>query len=163
MICVYEIWIGEYYYHGQTNDIVRRMKEHLAHLINGNHYNKFMQRVYNKYKTFEYQILVECSDKTIADVYEQDFINANWGLREYLNLAETVKSPPSGKGKKKRPQTEEHKRNAGIAKGHPVIINGIEYYSQSEAARCLGKKQSVLSRWINGTRKCPKNIEIKTP
>ena len=29
---IYEIWIGEYFYHGQTNNISRRMSRHKCDL-----------------------------------------------------------------------------------------------------------------------------------
>ncbi len=84
MIGIYEIWIGEYFYQGRSVNIENRTKVHLSELKKGIHGNKKMQNVFNKYKTFEYQVLVEC-EKSQCEKYEQDFIDANWGDKFCLN------------------------------------------------------------------------------
>lgn len=87
MICgVYEIWIGDYFYQGSSKDINKRIYQHKQRLEKGDHYNLYMQNVYNKYKSFEWQILVECDDRDVAFKYEADFIEANYGSEKYLNL-----------------------------------------------------------------------------
>ena len=83
-IGIYEIWIGDYYYQGRSVRIEYRAKEHLWQLERGIHRNTKMQNVFNKYKTFEYQVLVECQ-KSECEKWEQDFIDTNWGDKFYLN------------------------------------------------------------------------------
>ena len=96
---IYEIWIGEYFYQGQTNNMSRRMSRHKCDLEKGLHANAKMQAVWNKYKTFEYQILLEC-DSVSIDQYEQNYIDANWDDKKYLNLNPTASKPPSSIGNK---------------------------------------------------------------
>ena len=91
MICgVYEIWIGNYFYQGSSKDIKKRMYQHLYSLKKGDHCNIYMQNVYNKYKSFEWKTLVECDDRDLAYKYETDFIEANYGLKNYLNVTKTI-------------------------------------------------------------------------
>lgn len=96
---IYEIWIGEYFYHGQTNNMSRRMSRHKCDLEKGLHANAKMQSVWNKYKTFEYQILLEC-DSVSINQYEQDYIDANWVDKKYLNLNPKANCPPAQTGNK---------------------------------------------------------------
>jgi hypothetical protein len=85
---IYEIWIGDYYYHGMSKNIEKRIKQHKCLLKHNRHENKNMQNVWNKYKTFEYQILVECKEN-LLELYEKDYIDANFGLPKYLNIMAT--------------------------------------------------------------------------
>jgi len=142
MSCVYEIWIGDYFYQGSTKDIKKRIRDHKNNLQKNKHVNAKMQAVWNKYRVFEYQILVECDESTVLK-YEQDYIDANWGDPKYLNLAEKVGLLPSSKGRtfseehkakisaatkghtrtKGRPQSEEHKRKRAEARIGSVVSN----------------------------------------
>ena len=60
--CVYEIWIGDYYYHGSTNNSVKRLNDHLKALKRGNHGNPKMQNAYN--------IKVEINKRDFGSKYE---------------------------------------------------------------------------------------------
>jgi group I intron endonuclease len=93
MTCgVYEIWIGNYFYQGSSQDIEIRINHHKNALERGAHSNRKMQNVWNKYKLFEYQILVECNDG-LQKSYEQDYIDSNWEDKFYLNLNNSVYHP----------------------------------------------------------------------
>tara|TARA_R110000822_G_scaffold20605_12_gene65934 strand:- start:183 stop:689 length:507 start_codon:yes stop_codon:yes gene_type:complete len=118
MACVYEIWIGKYFYQGSTNNLEKRMKEHLTELQSNKHGNYKMQNVFNKYKTFDYQVLVECEDRNMAYQYEQDFIDASIGLEFYLNLNPRASAPPLAQmtGKKHSDETKLKMRASAIGK-----------------------------------------------
>jgi group I intron endonuclease len=94
MTCgVYEIWIDKYFYQGSSFNIEDRIKRHRYKLNNGIHGNKKMQNVFNKHsKAFSWQILVEC-DKSVTRDYEQDYIDANWGDKLYLNASKSAAHP----------------------------------------------------------------------
>lgn len=82
---VYEIWIGSYFYQGSSQDVDRRIKQHKDCLEGNRHSNKKMQNVFNKHKSFDWQLLVEC-DKGLEQKYEDDYIQSNWDDKHYLNL-----------------------------------------------------------------------------
>jgi group I intron endonuclease len=184
-VYIYEIWINKYYYHGQTINIERRMKEHIAKLKNNKHINKKMQYAYNKYETFEYQILLECNELS-ADIWEQTYIDENFGLSKYLNVSNIASKPPDHTGKKRSLETREkisamskerkHSdetknkiRQARLGKSSSeetkkklaenamkkVEINNIIYSSIFEASKVLNKTSSTLSKYLKGTRKWP--------
>ena len=111
---VYEIWIGEYYYYGSSIECIKRSRVHLRSLKNGNHVNKKMQNVYNKYKKFEFKIIIECKDRDTAYLYEQEFINTHFGLDKCLNLNSIASKPPSNKGKKLSNETKEKMRSKAL-------------------------------------------------
>ena len=86
MTCgVYEIWVGPYFYQGSSDNVERRIRQHRTCLEGDRHSNKKMQNVFNKYQSFEWQLLVEC-DKGLVQSYEDDYIQTNWGDDKYLNL-----------------------------------------------------------------------------
>lgn len=104
---VYQIWLGDYYYFGSAEDCDDRcLKEHLSALKCGTHRNKKMQNVFDKYQTFEYQIVVECDDRDTAYAWEQGFIDTHIGLQKCLNLNASAAKPPGFAGKKHSEETK---------------------------------------------------------
>jgi hypothetical protein len=157
MTCgVYEIWINKYFYQGSSKNIEKRIKQHKNELEKNKHINLKMQHIFNKYKTFEYQILVEC-DKSIFLCYEQDYINANWEDPNYMNLASNASIPPSRSGKK---QSDEAIEKSAFCHRKKIICNGIIYKSIVDASKVLNVSPGQVSRWLAGTRKKPANITI---
>jgi len=63
-------------YIGNTNNFKRRKKEHIYHLNNSNHYNKYLQRLWDKYgkENFKFTIL---ETTTLEKQYklEQSYLN----------------------------------------------------------------------------------------
>lgn len=141
MSCVYEIWIGDYFYQGSTNNINKRIRDHKNNLKKGKHSNAKMQAVWNKYQSFEHQILVEC-DEVAVRIYEQDYIDANWGDPKYLNLAEKVGLLPDNKGRK---FSDEHRAKlSAAAKGHSRT-KGIPQSEEHKRKKAEARKGSVVS------------------
>lgn len=62
-------------YIGQSNNIQKRIRNHLILLRNGNHYNGHLQSAWNKYgeDNFDYVVLKECSVDEL-DYYEIKYI-----------------------------------------------------------------------------------------
>jgi hypothetical protein len=112
--CIYEIWIGDYFYQGSTNNLARRMKYHESKLKDNKHQNIKMQRVYNKHQAFEYQVLVEC-EESLQYIYEQDYIDANFGDIKYLNLNPYASKPPIQRCGFKGKHSEETKAKIATA------------------------------------------------
>ena len=184
MTCgIYEIWIGENYYQGSSKNIEERIRVHKRDLKSGKHINTFMRNAYNKHKTFEYQILVECEEHSLL-TWEQDYIDANFGLPKYMNLNPKASSPPPGsmKGKKHseatkrkmskaqtgKRQSEETKRKiSAVKKGiknlgtsRKVICNGEVFVSQRALAEHLGVHTTTVFRWAKGKTKIPKHLDL---
>jgi hypothetical protein len=84
---VYEIQIGPYKQIGSTNDLERRMSEHLNLLKKEAHDNSFMQNVYNKYKTFSYTVLQCFLTREDAYGYEQQLLNEYYCKPGYLMMS----------------------------------------------------------------------------
>lgn len=84
---VYQLEIGPYKQIGSTNDLERRMCEHLGMLKSGKHYNHFLQGAYNNYKVFNYQILKTFSTRDEAYFYEQELLNEFYGKEGYTMLS----------------------------------------------------------------------------
>ncbi len=189
MTCgIYEIWISDYYYQGSSVDVDRRIKEHKNKLKKGTHDNSYLQNVWNKHQTFEHQIILECEPDVVL-AYEQDYLDANWGLPKFMNLnpyADRPNQPSFWKGKV---LSEDHRAKisaalVGIPKGamsdetkakvsaskraqklkahnrKMILCNGKVYQSQTELAKHLGKSVTTISRWLTGRRSAPKNIKV---
>lgn len=97
---IYLIQIDKYKYIGQSVDIKSRIRGHKCTLRNSNHCNKYMQRVYNKYRQFNYIILWQ-GERSLLSVMETMFISF-FKESEVLN----IKHPEDS-----RILTKEHKQN----------------------------------------------------
>ena len=184
MTCgIYEIWIGEYFYQGSSKNIEERIRVHKRDLKSGKHINKFMCNVWNKHKSFEYHVLVECEKHSLL-TWEQDYIDANFGLPKYMNLNPQASCPPPGsmKGKKHSDETkrkmsksatgvrhsEETKRRISAAKkgiknphtSRKLICNGEVFVSQRALAKHLGVHTTTVNRWAKGKSKIPKHLDL---
>jgi group I intron endonuclease len=152
MTCgVYQIFIEDYCYWGSSGNCEKRCSDHLNSLKRGKHDNTKMQNVFNKYKSFDFQIIVACDDRDVAYAYEQDYIDAHFGLDKCLNLNAAASKPPSQKGKK---LTDEHRANLSAAqKGrkltdeHKAKLSGPkndEHKSKLSAAKKNATKLQCL-------------------
>lgn len=77
MIGIYKLKVGGKFYIGSSFDIKRRITQHKSDLKKKRHDNLYMQNVYNKYKTFEYEVLEEvnnCTDEQLRTL-EKFYIN----------------------------------------------------------------------------------------
>lgn len=63
---IYEIKMGDYFYVGSSKNGKRRKLQHLWKLKRSEHFNKFMQNVYDTHDDFNFTILKEC--ETIEDM-----------------------------------------------------------------------------------------------
>ena len=77
-----ELHPGKFYI-GSSHNIDKRIVSHLKALNRGSHCNIKMQRTYNKYKTFEWRVLLVC-DKSNLLLYEQLMLDS---FKPTLNLS----------------------------------------------------------------------------
>ncbi len=118
MIGVYQIFIEDNCYWGSSVNCEKRCAAHLRDLKLGNHINKKMQRIFNKYKTFDWQIIVACDDRDVAYLYEQDYIDTHFGLDKCMNLSPLVTRPAGTKGLKHTDETREKLSAAATGRKH---------------------------------------------
>jgi len=132
MTCsVYEIWIGERFYQGSTNDVAIRMAAHRYELRAGKHTNPIMQNAWNKYQTFEWQILYECEDRDTALAHEQACLDINVDDPQCMNIARQASSGMAGR--RHTDATKEKLRQANLGKR-------MSAKSRSKVSRALRKR-----------------------
>jgi len=67
---------GEKVYIGSTaQTFEQRNYEHLSSLKRGRHCNKYLQRLWNKYQKFTFEIIEECTDPNNVTIREQWYID----------------------------------------------------------------------------------------
>lgn len=81
---VYQIEIDKYKYIGSTHDLNERFYNHKNLLEKNNHYNKFLQRVFNKYKTISIRILYEYDNREDAYIKEQELLDTFYKKSFYM-------------------------------------------------------------------------------
>lgn len=125
---IYEIKINEVRYIGKDSNIHqnKRYNHHLSLLKNGKHFNKHLQRAYNKYKEIHYDVLIEFD--------EVDEETLNKAEMFYIDLFETFdkgfNQTKGGDGTKGRTPTQEevermrNTRLEGIKNGVYKLTNG---------------------------------------
>lgn len=93
---IYKITIGNKFYYGQSMDLNNRRSQHLSNLKNNKHCNKFMQRVYNKYLDFNFEVVEEVVDVSLLDSREQYYIDLHIDNADCMNLARCAESTRRG-------------------------------------------------------------------
>lgn len=114
---VYQILIGDHFYIGQSTHLVIRKNEHIRLLRNGLHKNCHMQRAYNKYKSFKFEVICELP-KSMLDKVEQAYINLYWGSPKLMNQAKIVNLGQRSVGNKfgSYKRSEENKKKISISR-----------------------------------------------
>ena len=133
---VYQIFIEDYCYWGSSGNCEVRCATHLKSLKRGDHSNAKMQAVFNKYKSFDFQIIVACDDRDVAYAYEQDYIDAHIGLDKCLNLSAIATAPPGTKGLKLRPLTAKTREKQSAA------LKGRKHTDETRAKMSAAKKKA---------------------
>jgi group I intron endonuclease len=138
---IYQIWIGDYYYFGSTNDFEVRGKRHLSNLKKGKHQNPRMQNAYNKYQTFDFEIILTC-DVNALYANEQAYIDTHYGLSKCININSIASGPPPKLGP----------IASGLSNSKPIMINETWYPSHKAAGLALGVRQGQISKWAAGAK-----------
>jgi hypothetical protein len=88
---IYCITISDYFYIGSCVNFNDRMYDHTRKLGYGKHVNRFMQNAFNKYKTFDAELIEPCAPSELAST-EQRYIDQWFGHKNCLNLRPNVKT-----------------------------------------------------------------------
>lgn len=166
---IYHIQIGPWFYYGQSVNLSKRKRSHLCLLSSNKHPNVILQRAYDKYQSFEFNIIGEVPSEEL-DGAEQFFIDCFHGMEHCANIAKDAIATRKG-----IPMSEEHKNilkefNTGrkhskeelekmsiSAKANPagachpkkmVTIDGTIYESIIEASRQLGIARATIRNRI---------------
>ena len=88
---------GRYYY-GSPNNIGLRWKQHLRSLRERNHYNIYMQRVWNKYgeNSFHIELVENISNDKLLDT-EQLYLDEHIDNPKCMNIAKDTLAPTRGR------------------------------------------------------------------
>lgn len=71
---IYQVKIADYYYVGSSKNKNKRKNKHLNDLNNKKHFNKKMQSVYEKYKQYEFSVILEVDTQDEMEKMEGEFI-----------------------------------------------------------------------------------------
>lgn len=138
-IGIYEIQIGDYFYHGSAVNLNKRMHTHKSKLASGTHHNPKMQAIYDKYKTFNFHVVCECTLEELY-IFEQEIIDAHFDDKKYMNIAKFVEVPMLGR----KHSAETRAKMSAAAIGKP---KGNKGKKDSEEVR-LKKKEAASKRGI---------------
>ena len=86
---VYCITIGDYFYIGSCVNFGKRMFDHTRKLGYGKHHNRFVQNAFNKYQTFDAELIELCHPAELQTI-EQTYIDQWFGHEKCLNLRPDV-------------------------------------------------------------------------
>jgi group I intron endonuclease len=129
---------GEMTYIGSTaQTFEQRQYEHLSLLQRNKHHNKYLQRLWNKYGGFRFEIIEACEDKSIVAWREQWWME-HFDKDRLINTAPAFPSPMLGKivsEETRRKQSE----SARIRAARPGE-------SERRRAAALGKSPSAETR-----------------
>ena len=160
IVCVYRIKINDYQYFGSTYCFKNRIRQHKWSLVNGKHGNPFLQRVFDKYKTFEAEIL-QIADQDEILKLEQQYINQNYGSEKCLNIApiagsrrgvphseeSRLKLSLANTGKKRTPEQIEAMKKRGLS---PQFIEASLRFSRNRPPETIEKiRQNALGHTVS--------------
>lgn len=170
---IYLITINNYKYIGMSKTLSNRKASHYCELKKNKHKNQKMQNVYNRYKTFNFEILEHCEiselcQKEVEYIQKYNTLNTYYGL----NLIEGGSLPPKMSGEahpffgvKRGEQTKEErylksKKNLPFNKDDVILINpeGNEVYLKDycsiyEFAKTFNLKASNVTALIKANSK----------
>lgn len=151
---IYTLEINNKFYVGSSNNLKHRFIVHRSHLIRNIHCNKYLQRSYNKYKNFKFEILEICNEEFLL-TQEQYWINMlgtlnkNFGYNlspiagttRGIKYSQEIRNKMSNSKKGKR-FTENHKKNIGLSnKGRIVTQITREKISNTLSGRKLSEER----------------------
>lgn len=134
---VYRVWCSpEHYYIGRSSNIEGRCAGHEQNLRRGKHINPHMQRVYDKYGAFRYEVL-EIAEATAAISIEQGLIDKHLSDPLCMNICASAEIP-TRKGLRNTPE-----HNAKIS-----AANKVRTYSEETIARMsASQKKRFADGW----------------
>lgn len=135
-------------YIGSTNDFDRRKYEHLKKLRGNYHYNKYLQRSFNKYKEESFKFIVyqrfNGSQEELLEL-EQSYLDNLYDKSMFYNVSNMADSLPIVYGEEHHAFGEKHYNSESI------VIDNIEYGSLMDASRELNIKGGTIWYRLNSS------------
>lgn len=151
--CIENIETGKKYI-GQSVDIENRWNLHKQQLKGNRHYNKYLQRAWNKYgeNAFTFSVLEKCEEKQL-DEKERYYISLYKAFSEGYNLTE------GGEGTRGYKHTDEYKN-------HMRYIFTGRTFSEETLLRMSnarkGKTQTITPKYIEGRKRAAEKLKGKS-
>lgn len=101
-----------HFYVGRTSDLDGRAQTHLRLLRQGKHENGYMQRVFNQYLQFEWEVLLLCASAEDSVKAEQNLLDSLFGTEGCVNLSQNAVYGPGMTGKRHTEATKKLIREA---------------------------------------------------
>ncbi len=151
---IYTIEINNKLYVGSSNNLKHRLKVHKYQLLNNKHHNIHLQRSFNKYKEYKFEIIEYCTEDLVLSL-EQYWINQLGvtnnkigynictvsGTTKGFKCSEETKLKMSN-SKKGIKFTNEHKLNIGLAnKGRIITQESRNKISKTLLGRKIPREQ----------------------
>lgn len=118
---IYRITIGPNVYFGQSVDLDGRRRSHISTLKRGIHRNTHLQRSYDKYQEFEFEILLTCPEDKL-NYYESGFLNKYANDRNCCNFDMVA---PTGTLRKSEETRQRMKAAAFINQNNPTVKSKV--------------------------------------
>lgn len=154
---IYAVVINDRYYIGKDQSIEerKRIKEHLKLLKKGEHYNRYLQRAYNKYEKAETYILAKyenISGKELS-IIEQRFIQKYDSYKNGYNL---TLGGEGGLGlviseeeKKKRSLRTTGELNPAAKLTNNQFFEVVELFMQGKSNKFIGELYGLHDRYVS--------------
>ena len=171
MIGIYRITINNKVYIGQSVNIYKRKTYHESYIKRNKHANAYMQRAFNKYNDFKFEVIEECSIEELDErecywIDYYDCLNGEFGynlqsgghFNKRLSEESKKKLSESHKGKKLSEETKKRmgKSRKGI-KRNEETKNKISEAQKGEKSYMFGKSgvlnpmsKKILQYDLNG-------------
>lgn len=150
------------FYIGSTNNPDFRWASHLYELVRNEHFNRFLQRAWNKYgsSSFRFEILEHVKINVLRQV-EQEYIDR---LEPKYNLAKTVSQPSSRKGETNTP--EHNRKISNALRGRRTSQGMTGHHHKEETKQKIREKAQIqtnrdTSGFVKGREGHPLKEETK--
>lgn len=144
---VFQTVHGELVYIGSTTVSFReRLSHHKSDLIKNVHHSSRLQRLFNKYKVFSFEIIEICNDKSVV-VERENFHISNTKPEKLINFGPALPSPFFGKThsiETKMKMSVSAKKSHKTPPPHIVkkIIDNLAIINKGKTPWNYGKKMS---------------------
>lgn len=146
---IYRINLGNgLFYIGSSDDIQRRERQHISTLKYKTHRNKRMQRNWNKYQVFQFEVLELCSENDLL-TKEQALLDVHFGTLKCANLVSIAgrttgyKHTEATKKMLSRPRSEAARKK--LSDAHKSSPRAMAHLKQLHEAQ-IGRHASIETR-----------------
>ena len=151
---VYRITIqserGEMYYIGSTMLTFRtRRNQHINDLKKNKHANPYLQRLWDKYQEFRFEILEVCSDKTVTTLREQWHIE-HTDTQRLINCGPAYPSPRYGvavssETRKKQSASAKKRFENPEERAHMKLIRMAQKFTEETRAKISASSKRIYN------------------